>query len=45
MTEDKKHDRKVLLDTCVLLEYFLNSKRAEEVEKILDKITGGDFHP
>ena len=38
MTESRKHGNNVILDTCVLLEYFLNSKNAEEVEKLIEKI-------
>lgn len=29
MIEDKKHADKIILDTCVLLGYFLNSKKTE----------------
>jgi predicted nucleic acid-binding protein len=43
MTEGKKPGSNVALDTCVLLEYFLNSKKAEEVEKLLDRIIAGEL--
>ena len=43
MTEYKKHADNIILDTCVLLEYFLNSKKAGEVEKLLDKIVSGNL--
>lgn len=43
MTENRKHGCNVILDTCVLLEYFLNSKRADEVGKLLDKILSGEL--
>lgn len=43
MIENKKHADKIILDTCVLLEYFLNSKKAEEVEKLLDRIVSGNL--
>lgn len=40
---DKKNADKIILDTCVLLEFFQNSKKAEEVEKLLDKIVSGNL--
>ena len=43
MIENKKNADKIILDTCVLLEYFLNSKKAEDVEKLLDKIVSGNL--
>ncbi|KAB2942085.1 MAG: tRNA(fMet)-specific endonuclease VapC [Candidatus Methanoperedens nitroreducens] len=43
MTESKKPGSKIILDTCVLLEYFLNSKKADEVEKLLNKIVSGEL--
>jgi predicted nucleic acid-binding protein len=43
MIENRKPGFNVVLDSCVLLEYFLNSKRADEVEKLLDKIVSGEL--
>jgi hypothetical protein len=38
MIEYKNHADKIILDTYVFLEDFLNSKKTEEVETLLDKI-------
>lgn len=44
MTEGRKQGSNVILDTCVLLEYFLNSKKAGEVERLLERIVSGEIN-